>query len=303
MQAQGTIAGQKEEQMRSALATMPVKAALFTVFILLAAMKATAGCNAGEILVAEDEKNWYCLDIKSYESTQGPKLASQYCGAKKKVAADQNAIRNLGWSVDTERYELFGKVADDQEAELKRRVFTAMFDQSLTATGTLLDSGKSLNPWNVNKAAKLLEKKGFGNAQLIAALRQIARVRGKPAMAEAYHHFEELAKSAVEGYNTGGGMARDPDTAQLQLLAGALKTMQGNYEFGLLITGLEFGESIAYLSYVSGQVNDLTQQTDDKLAKLVPLGARLKGHINDLVQTNQAWQAETGVPMAPRCEQ
>ena len=58
-----------------------------------------------------------------------------------------------------------------------------MFDQSLSAVGKLADSAKSLNPWNVNKAVKLLEDKGFANAQLVRALRKVAGVRGKPQMA------------------------------------------------------------------------------------------------------------------------
>lgn len=275
--------------------------ALCKILFLSSATAAFAGCPSGEILVAEDTNNWYCREAKAYKSSGGPKLADQYCATNKKVAADQNAIRNLGFAVDVERYQMFGKVAEDQQADLKRKVMLAMFDQGLAATGNILDSAKSLNPWNVNKAAKLLEEKGFGNEQLIAALRDVAKVRGKPEMAAAYHHFEELAKAAVEGYSTGREMAKEPDTAQLQLLAGALKTMQGNYELGLVITGLEFGESIAYLSYASGEVNSLAQETDDKLAKLAPLAARMKDHVKEMVSAKQAWQSEMDIPVAPSC--
>ena len=278
-----------------------LQSTLLVVFCLQAVLRAAEGCKAGEILVAEDQKNWYCLETKSYKKSLGPKLATQYCGTKIKLAADQSAIRDLGFAVDVERNEMFGKVAEQQQAELKRRIFTAMFDQGLAGTGKLLDSAKSLNPWNINKAAQLLEEKGLGNAELIAALREVARVRGKPEMVEAYHHFAELAKTAVEGYSTGRGMAEETDTAKLQLLAGALKTMQGNYELGLVISGLEFGESIAYLSYVSGQVNDLAQETDDKLAKLAHLGQRLKSDVNDLARYRQSWQAETDIPLPPLC--
>jgi hypothetical protein len=290
--------------MRTAFIRALLQTSLFITIILAgSAIKATAqGCEAGEILVAEDAKNWYCLEAKSYENSQGQKLATQYCSTKKIVAADQNAIRNLGFAVDAERYEAFGKVAEEQQRDLKRKAFEALFDQGLDATGKLMDSAKSLNPWNVNKAVKLLEDKGLGNPELISALREISRVKGKPAMAEAYHHFEQLAKAAVKGYNTGQRMADDPNSAQLQLLVGALKTMQGNYELGLIVTGAEFGESMAYLSYISGQVDDLSQQTDDKLARLGPLGTRLKDHVNDLAHARKAWQDETDIPIPPRCE-
>lgn len=284
------------------LKSRPGASLLVVMFLLVGAIRAAAqGCQAGEILVAEDQKNWYCLDAKSYESSQAQKLASQYCLTKKKVAADQDAIRNLGLAIDAERYEAFGKVAEEQQRELKRRLFEAMFDQGLDATGKVLDSAKSLNPWNVNKAAKVLEEKGFGNPQLIAALRDVARVRGKPAMAEAYHHFAEMAKAAVKSYNTGQRIADDPNSSQLQLLVGALKTMQGNYELGLLVTGVEFGESMAYLLYLSGQVDDLSHQTDDKLSRLGPLGERLKSNVDELVRQKQAWQDETDIPLPPVC--
>jgi hypothetical protein len=287
--------------MQASLTKTLLKIGLFGPLFLSAVGAAAAGCPPGEILVAEDATNWYCREAKAYKNSEGPKLADQYCATNKKVAADQNAIRNLGFAVDVERYRMFGKVAQDQQADLKRKIMLAMFDQGLLATGNILDGAKSLNPWNVNKAVKLLEEKGFGNEQLIASLRDVARVRGKPEIAAAYHRFEELAKSTVEGYSTGQGMAKEPETAQLQLLAGALKTMQGNYELGLVITGLEFGESIAYLSYVSGEMNSLAQETDDKLAKLVPLAARLKDHVKYLVSTREAWQTEMDIPVAPSC--
>src|SRR5207302_256885 len=121
---------------------------------------------------------------------------------------------------------------------------------------------------------------------------RISRVQGKPAMAASYHEFAELAKSTVEGYKAGRGMAQEPGTARLQLLLGALKAMQGNYELGLLVTGAEFAESMAYLAYVSGQMNTLASATDDSLTRLSSMSARLRMHVAGLIATRKAWQKE-----------
>jgi hypothetical protein len=236
-----------------------------------------------------------------YEGSQAQKLASHFCLTKQALAADQNAIRHLGFAGDTERFEMFAKVAQDQKAELKHKVFDALLDQGLEATGLALDTARSLNPWNVNKAADTLKAKGFGDARVIAALRHIARQKGKPAIAAAYHDFSEAAKSAKEGWSTGSGMTKDPEYADLQLLVGALKIMQGNYELGLAVTTAELGESLAYLTYVSGQVSDLTRLSDDKLSRLTTLTERLRGHVNDMKKTKQDWQKSIGNAGEPTC--
>src|SRR5690348_8110805 len=54
---------------------------------------AAAQCPAGEILVAEDEDNWYCRAEDSYKGSQGEQLATDYCKTKAIIAADQAAIR------------------------------------------------------------------------------------------------------------------------------------------------------------------------------------------------------------------
>jgi hypothetical protein len=261
-----------------------------------------AQCPAGEVLVAEDENNWYCRAAGSYRGSRGEQLAGDYCKAKSLVAADQNAIRQLGFSAVSERFEMFQQVAEDQRAELKNKVIGALFDQGLDATDKLFEKSKSLNPWNVNNALSMLEKKHFGNAQVMAALRRIAAARGKPEMAASYHEFAEAAKHAAESYRTAEGVAKEPGTAQLQLLLGALKTLQGNYEAGLVVTALEFGESMAYLGYVTGQVNSLAAETDEELMKLNDISARLRARVSRLSAAKLAWQKEMDIPVAPRCD-
>lgn len=288
--------------MRNDLVTMAVKAGLIGSLLLPVAVRAaTEGCEPNEILVAEDENNWYCKDATAYRNGRGPELAANYCSTKLKVDADQGAIRNLGFDIDAGRFEMYRDVATEEQAELKNKVMMEMVGQSLKVVGNLADQAKPLNPWNVNKSAKMLEDNGFGNPALIAALRKIAQVRGKPALAAAYANFEKLAESGLEGYSTGRGIAKDPGTWKLQLLAGALKVMQGNEAAGLVITGAEFSESLAYLYYVGGQVDDLNRVTDDKLARLAGLGKRLKDDVDAKVSAKQAWQSEMNIPVAPSC--
>lgn len=284
------------------LIKMVIRGGVLGTLLLPTGLSAVSqGCKKGEILVAEDAHNYYCLVSEDYNQTRGPQLAAQYCSAKKVIGADQSALHNLNFANDADRYELYTDVAKSQQAELKNRVMMALVSQALVASDALAQSAKSLNPYNVNNAAKLLEEKGFGNAQLISALRAVAAVRGKPEMAAAYSRFVQTAQMTLNGYGTGSGVEKDPATAQLQLLAGALKTVQGNYELGLVITTAQFGESLAYLYYVGGQIDDLANATDDKLGRVAALGSRLKGHVEDMVAARQAWQAETGVPSAPSC--
>jgi hypothetical protein len=259
------------------------------------------GCAANEILVAETDKAYYCLSLSDYNNSDGPKLAANYCSAKTKIAADQSAIRNLGFAISVERYLAISELAKQQQQLLKRKVMLAMFEQTLSATGALVDTAKSLNPWNVNNAVKLLEGKHFAFPVLADALRKIARVRGKPEMAAQYHQFELLAKGFVNGYVSQQAAQEDPDSAQLQLLLGALKTMQGNYELGLLVTAAEFGESLAYIYYIGGELDDLARQNDDNMGKLAFFAQRLKNDVDAAVKARKAWQEEFEIPVAPKC--
>ena len=111
-----------------------------------------------------------------------------------------------------------------------------------------------------------------------------------PAMAAAYKDLVDLVQSAKEGYDTGKDMAKEPENATLRLLLGVLKVAQGNPELGIAVTAADFGESFAYLGYMSVKVGDLTQVTDDKLVLLKSRIERLK---NDVVSLRKAKQDST----------
>ena len=198
---------------------------------------------------------------------------------------------------------MFKEVAKDQKAELQRKAYEGLFESGLDAGALAVDSAKSLNPWNVNHAIRMLEEKGFRNRTMVTALRRVAATKDKPAMAAAYHHFTDIAKAAKEGWFTGSDMATDPANAELRLAVGALKVMHGNPNLGLVITSLEFGESLAYLLYVNGRVSDLTRSTDDKLDRLGTLTRRLREHVDAVHTARAEWRRGLGIRAGePRCE-
>jgi len=255
-------------------------------------------CDPGDSVIAESGDTVWCLH--EGDST-GHQLAREICLAKIQVGADQAAIRQLGFDSDVEQQAELEKEGKQQYQAFVRQVAGTLFDQTLDAVGVLADSAKSLNPWNVNQSVKALESKWYGGSGLTKALRRIAHVKGKPEIAAAYHDFAELAKTFREGYQTGQAMQEDPESSQLLLLVGVLKTLQGNYELGLVITGVEFAESLEYLSYLGARVDDLTDISDAKLARVSKLSLRLKGHVHDLNESRRKWRQETKIPVDPRC--
>jgi hypothetical protein len=265
-------------------------------------MTADAQCKPGDILIGEDADNYYCKERAKYEGSEEQRFARTFCNSNRQVAAHQGAIRELGFRTDAERFELYANVARAQKAELQHKLFDALLDQGLDATEQIFRRAKSLNPWNVNNAVNALRDKGYANPLVIAALRRIAAQKDKPAMFAAYKDFVDDVNAIREGWSTGSDMAEDPKNAELLLLLGALKIMQGNPELGLAITAADVGENLVYLAYLSAQVSDLARLSDDKLANLATLAKRLKDHVTAASQAKAAWRRSTGYRNAtPTC--
>jgi hypothetical protein len=267
---------------------------------LFAAGRAPAQCRPGDTLVGEDAENYYCMS--RYEGSEAQQYGRQFCQARLALAADQTAIRSLGFATAAERFELYAGVASEQKTQLQHRILGALFDQGLSATQTVVNSASSLNPWNVNRAATMLETNRFGNSSVIAALRRIARQRDKPAMAAAYRDFAQAVRGAKEGWETSSDMSTDAKNSRLRLAMGTLKIVQGNPELGLVISSLEFGESLAYLWYLTGEVADLAKASDETLGRLPALSKRLQDRVDTLTRAKRAWQTSTGYTMGtPTC--
>lgn len=272
------------------------------ILVAIAGVCAHAQCKAGDVLIGEDSDNYYCMAEGKFQGTQTQKLGLQFCQAKQIVAADEKAIANLGFALDSERIGLYESIAREQKAEFQNKILDEMLNQAMAATLLLARSAKSLNPWDVNQAVAILRDKGFDNEVVVSALRRVAAQKRKPQLAAAYNDFVDVAKGAQEGWRASQGVATDPANAHLRLLLGAFKAVQGNYELGLVVTALEFGESIAYLGYLSGKSNAIEQLTDDQLPRLPRLTERLKANVAEMLQAKSAWQQSSGHPGAvPEC--
>jgi hypothetical protein len=278
---------------------------LLTIALLLLTFQAAqAQCKPGDVLVGEDADNYYCLEKSKYEGSAAQQLNLQVCGGRQTVVADQEAIRQLGFATDSQRFESFENIAREQKADLKHKIFDALLDQGLEATLISVDTAKSLNPWNVNKAIETLNSNSFGSPTIIAALRRIARLKDKPSIASAYRDFVKTVRVAKITWNTHAEIIKDPENSNLRLMVGALKIMQGSPELGLAVTTFEVSENLAYLIYLTGEVDELAQATDKKLLNLSDLSMRLKGHVASISAARQEWQKVTGFATAtPVCDQ
>ena len=268
---------------------------------------AHAQVSPGDVLIGEDENNYYYMSRPDYQGSAAQKYGMEYCRNRKAVTADQRAIREMGFALDAQRFEMFENVAREQKAALEQKIVDALFDHALYKglawAEDALRGAESLNPWNVNKAVSLLRKKGYGNETVIAALRGIASQKNKPAMFAAYKEFVEVAKKAKVARATGLAAAKEPGNAGLLQLLGALKTVQGNPALGEVITAVDMGENLVYLGYVTGQVDKLTTVSDDKLAKLSSLSKRLKDHVGAMHLAQRRWQKATGhLSARPKCD-
>jgi hypothetical protein len=257
--------------------------------------------NPDDILIGEDANYYYYMTRDRYQGSDAQRFGSQYCRNKQAVAADQRALRGLGFGVDAERLELFAKIGRDQKQELETKLYNALFDASLDATDKALQSAKSLNPWNANSAIHALEGTPLHNSAVASALRWIARQKGKPELAAAYHKYKDAVKQIKEELQAEKDAAKDPDNANLRLLVGTLKIALGE-EAGLAVTTAEVSENLVYLGYASAQVNDIARASDEKFVRLADLSKRLKSHVSEMAEAKRAWQKATGYAIAtPIC--
>jgi hypothetical protein len=223
----------------------------------------------------------------------------KFCAAKLKVSADERAIQQMNFGNDERSFEMFENVSKAQKTKFEGKALGALLDQGIEATKIAANSARSLNPWNVNTKINELRAMGLNNDMIFTGLRKLAATEDKPAMAEAYKDLVGLVQSAKEGYDTGKDMAKEPQNATLRLLLGVLKVAQGNPELGIAVTAADFGESFAYLGYMSVEVGDLAQVTDDKLVLLKSRIERLKADVVSLKAAKQDWtttNAEQGEP-------
>ena len=252
-----------------------------------------AQCNS-DILVGEDSERYYCMSRGKYVGSAAEADAKAYFEAKLKIGALQAAIRNLGFNVDAERFEMYAMVSDAQRKELKQKLLNLLMDSALDGSVGIVNQGKSLNPWNVNNAILKLEAYGMDVEPFVAALRAVARTKNKPEMGRLYGVFIDGVKAAKEGWQTGAEMDKNPDSKLELVLLGTLKTIQSNPDLGAIVTAADFTENYCYLGYLSGQIDDLGHATDVKLRQLPELSKALKHRVDDMQNARSRWRQETG---------
>ena len=231
----------------------------------------------------------------------GSPVSVKFCAAKLKVSADERAIQQMNFGNDERSFEMFENVSKAQKMKFEEKVLGALLDQGIEATKMAANSAKSLNPWNVNTKINELRAVGLNNDTIFTGLRKLAAAKDKPAMAAAYKDLVDLVQSAKEGYDTGKDMAKEPENATLRLLLGVLKVAQGNPELGIAVTAADFGESFAYLGYMSVKVGDLTRLTDDKLVLLKSRIERLSNDVVSLRKAKQDWTTTNAEQSEPDC--
>ena len=207
----------------------------------------------------------------------------------------------MNFGSDARSFEMFAGVSEAQKAKFEEKISGALLDQALEATTLAAKSASSLNPWNVNSTINKLRANGLNSDMIFAGLRKIAATKDKPAMARAYKELVEHLKTLKEAHDNMKDAVEELKNGDPQLLLGVLKVAQGNPELGLAVTALDFGESFAYPGYVSTQVDDLTQVTDDKLTLLQGRIDRLKKDVDALNKAKRDWTTKSEKSGGPDC--
>jgi hypothetical protein len=231
-----------------------------------------------------------------------PALARSICSAKRKIAADLEAIRLMNFEADTESFEKFEGIAREQKAEITKKLLFAVLDQGIDEARTTAKKLQTLNIKNVRKEIKKLESFGLDKNQKVSdAMYKIAQSTDKRKKIKAYNLLLKEIKTAKAVYSTGTGMAKDSDNAGLRFLLGALQIAQSNPALGLLVTSADVSENFAYLYYLTGQIDDLSKLTDDRMKILNERITEMKQDMSAFKTAKKKWQAY-GMSGEPACE-
>lgn len=240
-------------------------------------------------------------EIQTGKKKIDPQLIRSFCSAQMRVQADQEAIRALDFEAEITSFEMFEQVSQQQKAELINTLLSATLDQGLEASKMLPKKLMSLNIGNVHSEIKRLEVIGLNkNQHVINALYEIAQSIDERKKIKAYYRFLEQVQTAKKVYSAGAGVVKDSDNAGLRFLLGALQIAQQNKVLDLWVTAAEVGENFAYYLYLSGQVDDLTTLTEQKMKRLHELTTRMKNDMAVFKAAKRKLQA-AGMSGEPDC--
>jgi hypothetical protein len=240
-------------------------------------------------------------EIQTGKKKVDPQLIHSFCLAKMRVRADQEAIRALDFKAEIASFEMFEQVSQQQKTELINTLLSAALDQGLEVSKKLPKKLMALNINNVHSEIKRLEVLGLNkNQNVVNTLYELAQSIDERKKIKAYYRFLEQVQTAKKVYSAGAGVVKDPDNTGLRFLLGALQIAQQNKVLDLWVTAAEVGENFAYYLYLSGQVDDLTTLTEQKMKRLHELTTRMKNDMAAFKATQRKLQA-AGMSGEPDC--
>lgn len=226
------------------------------------------------------------------------KLAQSICSNELKIAAYQKAIQQMNFKVDTASFEEFEAISKEQKEELQGKLLSAFIDQGLEAPKILLKPGNISN----RQVKKLKSMFNINNEYLIDAINELARAKNRRMMSKAYDDVVDRINIMRESYSTAQDIKKNPDDATLRFLLGALRIAQGNSMLGEIVTAADVSENLAYLAYLTGQIDELSKLTDDKTRRLNQTIVKMKQAMSDLKTAKEKWQ-QSGKTSDPNCSQ
>lgn len=217
-------------------------------------------------------------------------LTSQICATRDLIAADQKAIAALNFALTAGDFEEIGKLTEDRKVALQDEAVGAMFGAVLdeASTRAVLKTA-SLNPFNAQKYIGELNGLGVKSRSLNDAIRNIALVKGKPQLADAFNKFVGVAKSTYDGYEL-----KDKDAARAVAVAsiGIVGTLRDQSELGALATETNLLIALYYAGQMQSGIDQLNSMTNTKLLTLTELAKRLQTHVGQLNELKQNWAAQ-----------
>jgi hypothetical protein len=272
-----------------------VRAALHVALLLLAFISSQSaradGCPAGSVQVGErEEKTSDAIIVHPLCQKTAPPVspagaAAAFCTAKAQKDLDQLAIRSLGFGINAGRFDEWKGEATNLRNEFVLQAVDALFDALFIDPA--VDYAKSLNPWDVNTRAKALRaglnKVGLEPGMVETAMRAVAFIKNKPAMApaakqavsEAVNRLMEAIKKAKFDVETSKKGEGDDTPAAVGALIFAGKIALNNPWAGLTITGAEMAKTATMAYALNLNVDRLSQLNDVEMKQLVLYKTRL----------------------------
>jgi uncharacterized coiled-coil protein SlyX/rRNA processing protein Gar1 len=215
------------------------------------------------------------------------RLASQICASRNLIKRDQDAIKALNFGVTAKDFEEIAKLTQERKDELQEEAVDAMLGAVLDETSErAIMATTSVNPFNAQKYIGQLKRIGVQSGPLNDAIRNMAHVKDKHELAEAFNTFTGAAKSVYEGYEV-----KDKGTAKALAATsiGMVGALRNQPELGAIAAETNLLIALAYSGQLESQIEQLNSMTNEKLQTLDRLTKRLKNHVDRLHALKDTW--------------